>query len=157
MIGVYQITIGNYFYFGSSDNCMKRCLKEHLVSLQKGKHGNKKMQSVFNKHQTFSWEVVEDCDDRGMAYAVEQSYVHSNFGRPYCLNLNPNVSKPPVGPNKGKTFSDEHKAKMSKSKKGQKYPNRKSPTTVRQVCIYCKRDYASKDITRFHNDKCKEK
>lgn len=157
MIGVYRIYIGNYFYHGSSEDCEKRCIKQHLKELLKGSHRNKKMQNAFNKHKTFEWEVVEECDDRDVSYAVEQRYIDVNLKNKYSLNLNRSASKPPSGLRRGMKCSEEHKQKISQSKKGSKYLNRKSPTIIRQKCIYCGNDYAPKDITRFHNEKCKEK
>lgn len=154
--GVYQISIGDYYYFGSADDCSRRCVKQHLKCLKQGNHCNKKMQAVYNKYQTFSWEVVEDCDDRGMAYTVEQRYIDANFGRKHCLNQNDSVTKPPRRKS-GFVCNEEWCKNISLGKTGNKYPNRKSPTNIRQLCIYCGREYAMKDITRFHNEKCKEK
>jgi group I intron endonuclease len=113
--GVYQIFIEDYCYWGSSGNCEKRC-SDHLNSLKRGNHQNKKMQAVFNKYKTFDWQIIVACDDRDVAYLYEQDYIDAHFGLDKCMNLNAVASKPPS--QKGKKHTAETKSKMSAAKKG---------------------------------------
>lgn len=155
--GIYQISIGDYYYFGSADDCEKRCMKSHFAHLKLGKHCNKKMQNAFDKYQTFSWEVVEDCDDRGIAYAVEQRYIDANFGRKHCLNLNPVAAKPPshkglkLGP-----LSEEHKRNISEARLGIPSPNKGKPLPKLQ-CSHCCGWFNVGNLNRWHGDNCKHK
>jgi group I intron endonuclease len=137
MACVYEIWIGKYFYQGSTCNLEKR-MKEHLTELQSNKHGNYKMQNVFNKYKTFDYQVLVECEDRNMAYQYEQDFIDGSFGLEFYLNLNPSASAPPLAQMTGKKHSDKTKRqmsasatgrkqseeqikKMSESKKGQKY------------------------------------
>ena len=54
--GTYKISIGDYFYYGSSTNCDDRCLN-HFIDLVKNQHGNKIMQTVFNDLNAFSSDL----------------------------------------------------------------------------------------------------
>lgn len=162
--GVYQIWLGDYYYFGSAEDCDDRCLKEHLSALKCGTHRNKKMQNVFDKYQTFEYQIVVECDDRDTAYAWEQGFIDTHIGLQKCLNLNASAAKPPgfagkkhseetkllisVG-GKGKVRTDETKAAMSKSKKG--------VARQKDVCKYCGTVAMKSNITRWHNDNCKYK
>ena len=146
MIGVYEITIGDYYYFGSAKDCEHRCVKEHFASLKNGTHGNKKMQSVYNKHKTFDWQIVENCDDRGIAYLVEQAYLDANVGRKTCMNLSSRASAPPLLTGKQ---SNEHIQKRFASLKGFKHEIVK--------CAHCGKTGGSNAMSRWHGDKCKHK
>ena len=109
MNGVYEIWIGEYYYYGSSIECIKRS-RVHLRSLKNGNHVNKKMQNVYNKYKKFEFKIIIECKDRDTAYLYEQEFINTHFGLDKCLNLNSIASKPPS--NKGKKLSNETKEKM---------------------------------------------
>tara|TARA_R110000822_G_scaffold20605_12_gene65934 strand:- start:183 stop:689 length:507 start_codon:yes stop_codon:yes gene_type:complete len=119
MACVYEIWIGKYFYQGSTNNLEKR-MKEHLTELQSNKHGNYKMQNVFNKYKTFDYQVLVECEDRNMAYQYEQDFIDASIGLEFYLNLNPRASAPPLAQMTGKKHSDETKLKMRASAIGKK-------------------------------------
>lgn len=95
MPGVYQIWINDYFYFGSAEDIYTRCVKTHFALLKNGKHSNKKMQNVYNKHNIFRFDIIIECDSRDAAYAYEQDFIDTHFGLEKCMNLNPDASNPP--------------------------------------------------------------
>ena len=114
--GIYEIWIGEYFYQGSSKNIEER-IRVHKRDLKSGKHINKFMCNVWNKHKSFEYHVLVECEKHSLL-TWEQDYIDANFGLPKYMNLNPQASCPPPGSMKGKKHSDETKRKMSKSATG---------------------------------------
>ena len=114
--GIYEIWINDYFYQGSSKNIEQR-IYDHKRELKKSRHDNPKMQSVYNKYNTFEYQILVECDEVALL-KWEQDYIDANWGDEKYLNLNPFAAKPPG--NKGKKFSEEHKRKMSEANKGRK-------------------------------------
>jgi len=112
MTGVYEIWIGPYFYQGSSNQLEIR-RETHYENLKKGKHTNRKMQSVFNKYKTFKWQVLVECES-GLEKVYEQDYIDSNWGDKHCLNL----SDTAYGPRHNIPHTPEGKANISASLKG---------------------------------------
>jgi len=84
MTGIYEIWIGDNFYQGRSVDIEAR-IAAHQYTLKKGKH-NKYMQSAWNKHQTFEWHVLVECD-ASSAQSYEQAFLEANVGLPNCMNL----------------------------------------------------------------------
>lgn len=111
---VYEIWIGDYFYQGSTNNINKR-IRDHKNNLKKGKHSNAKMQAVWNKYQSFEHQILVECDEVAVRI-YEQDYIDANWGDPKYLNLAEKVGLLPD--NKGRKFSDEHRAKLSAAAKG---------------------------------------
>jgi group I intron endonuclease len=96
--GIYQIWIGDYYYFGSTNDFEVRG-KRHLSNLKKGKHQNPRMQNAYNKYQTFDFEIILTCDVNAL-YANEQAYIDTHYGLSKCININSIASGPPpkLGP-----------------------------------------------------------
>jgi group I intron endonuclease len=127
--GVYQITclVNGKRYIGSSVNVRER-LGIHRSALKHGKHINPKLQAVWNKHGAgeFVFEILEEADSERLM-AVEQAWLES--GRPE-LNINPNAD----APMRGKTWSAEHKAKISAWLMGHKVSaEQRAATTKRNL------------------------
>jgi hypothetical protein len=57
IFGIYQITIGNKKYIGSSVNLYKR-IRTHLTTLSKNKHENVYLQRCYNKYGKNSLEII---------------------------------------------------------------------------------------------------
>jgi len=92
---IYKIfnTVNEKFYIGQTRNFEKR-INEHVWSLKKNKHYNKKLQRAWNKHgqENFRFSIVEQvpADDLNK---VEQSYL--DIGAPY--NIAKSVLNPFMG------------------------------------------------------------
>jgi len=84
MTGVYEIWIGDKFYQGRSIDIEAR-IAAHQATLKQGKH-NKYMQAAWNKHQTFDWHVLVECD-ASSAQLYEQAFIDANLRLPNCMNL----------------------------------------------------------------------
>jgi hypothetical protein len=83
---IYRIDIGPYFYLGSAYNISSR-LKRHKNLLEKNKHGNKHMQSVFNKLRVFSYKIVEKLQEDEDQFEIEQIYLDLiDFNDRFTLN-----------------------------------------------------------------------
>ena len=127
LIGVYRISIGPFFYFGSSKNLKKR-ISAHLCRLRSGKHNNRFMQRAYSKHQTFRWKLIKICPlDRIIPF--EQKFLTRFASHPSCLNsatvaLSPfscplTIAKT-VARNKSMTWTDDMRRKISLANTGRK-------------------------------------
>jgi group I intron endonuclease len=111
--GIYKITnqINNKFYIGSAIDFNKR-FSDHVCSLNRRDHYNKKLQNAWNKHgkENFTFEIIEEVLDKSKLIEREQHYLDT---------LNPwyNVCKS-AGNTLGADFynSKSFKQKMRKSK-----------------------------------------
>lgn len=84
--GVYKITIGNRFYYGSTSKSLVLRKKQHIDELIAGRHPNRRMQHSWNKYQELTFEVMETClaeESRDR----EQVYLDLYFGDDLCLNM----------------------------------------------------------------------
>ena len=66
--------------------------------------------------------VIEYCPNEEILSEQEQMYLDLHYGRPKCLNLSPisgGGKVYDVPPNLGKTFSEEHRQKLSEAKLGE--------------------------------------
>jgi group I intron endonuclease len=114
--GVYRVDLGNeWFYVGSSQDLLIR-EREHQGRLERGSHGNRIMQNVFNKHRAFVFTVlgrypVEEIIER------EQELLDEYCQDPKCVNI---ATVAGTSPMTGRNHSDETKAKISASKTGRK-------------------------------------
>lgn len=111
--GIYQIRniINNKLYIGSSSRNLLFRRNQHFSELNNNKHPNKKLQNSFNKHgkNNFIFEILSKCPPE-YCIKLEQWFID---------NLKPeyNIRKL-ANSNKGIKLSEEHKLKISSSKKG---------------------------------------
>lgn len=106
-------------YVGSAVNLKKRIIKEHISELKRNKHRhNKLLQRYYNDNgpENLIWILLEECS-RDETLIKEQEWLDKL--RPFAdenrgFNFEKIVGKPFLG----KTFSDEHKEKISKGNKG---------------------------------------
>jgi hypothetical protein len=96
--GIYQIRNleNNKIYIGSTKNFLNR-YKQHLKRLEKNTHVNKKLQYSYNKYDSFSFEIVEICDNLDVIFDRELYYINKavceeNVELNKCKNLY-NISK----------------------------------------------------------------
>lgn len=87
--GIYCITINEKFYIGSCVHFGHR-MKEHTRKLRNGRHVNKFMQGVFDKHQMFEAELIETCAPCDLE-RLEQQYIDQWFDDERCMNLRPHA------------------------------------------------------------------
>lgn len=107
--GIYSISIGARFYFGSASISFQRRMTEHLSKLRNGKHNNAIMQAAFNKYgeSNFLFAIVERCEAE-KCLDREQEYLDEHFENNLCMNLSPTAES-----TRGFKFSDESKKKIS--------------------------------------------
>jgi len=110
--GLYQINIGDYFYFGQTQDFKQRKSK-HLWHLKKGTHRNKFMQNVYDKHQDFHFQEVLHCSVDELNQQ-EQRLLDAFWGTEGCLN----ISKDAEAVQRGLKRSEETKKKLSEAMKG---------------------------------------
>lgn len=127
---IYAITntLNNKMYIGSSVSCEKRW-NEHRRSLASGKHHSRYLQSSYKKYgkENFDFSIIEFVDDRDSLTKREQVWI--DFFKPK-YNGRP-IANSPLGTkhteqtklkmsaaHKGKIFSKNHCANISKAKKG---------------------------------------
>jgi len=113
--GIYQINIGDYFYFGQSVNLKER-KRAHRTALEQGKHPNPKMQSVYNKYQDFQWQEVSYCSHTELD-EQEQRLLDAFWGTEGCMNL----ARDARAPRRGIKVSEETREKMRKAMRGKKH------------------------------------
>ena len=141
MTGIYKITIGKWFYYGSSIDIRQRGWS-HKSSLKNNKHCNGVMQRVFNKHQEFNIECVEETTEDNLLI-VEQGYLDEYVGTDHCLNMNVLANGNYTTPenrlkslkamreaNTGATRTEESRQRMSSAAKN-RY---KDPEQKRALC-----------------------
>ena len=114
--GVYRIDLGNkWFYVGSSQDMAIR-ERDHRAGLERGCHGNRIMQNVFNKHGGFEFTVL----GRYPADQIierEQQLLDQHCQDPKCVNIATVAGTSPMA---GRNHSEFTKAKISASKTGRK-------------------------------------
>lgn len=123
--GIYTITnlINGKMYIGKAYNIYKRWAM-HLSLLRRNKSPNKYLQESWNKYGeiNFAFEILEDCS-LDLLNALEHYWcVTLNLtDRKYGYNLeSTHPYKKSYGPMEGKSFSVEHKKKLSLSHIGKK-------------------------------------
>ena len=114
--GIYQIRnlVNDKVYVGSAVNLHRR-KREHFTRLENNKHPNIKLQRAYNKYgsNNFIFEVIEIVDNKEFILSREQYYIdHLNV-----VNEGYNIN-PTAGSNLGMQWSDEVKAKISNTLKG---------------------------------------
>ena len=115
--GIYKIsnTINDKIYIGSAVNLNHR-YREHTKRLTSGAHHNIHLLRHFKKYgfKTLLFDYVELVDNKETLLEREQYWIdyYKNINNP-LFNINPTA-----GSNLGKTFSQEFKDKISRSRKG---------------------------------------
>jgi len=116
--GIYQIRnlVNDHSYVGQSAN-LKRRETRHFSELRNDKHDNIYLQRAFNKYgeENFKFEILLYCEIDQLTY-YEQNFVN-------ILNPEYNICRECVDSNKGTTWTDESKQKLSNSIKGEKNCN----------------------------------
>ena len=142
--GIYKITIGSRFYYGSAKNIKQRCAS-HISDMKKGTHANRMIQASYNKYKYALFEVIEICHDvisnPSSLLRSEQRWIDFGYSSDNCMNICPtagnsmgvkhtkesrlNMSKAHIGlrtgashPRFGKGCSDEQREKCSKANMG---------------------------------------
>lgn len=92
IIGAYLITDfwTKKFYVGSSRNVKKR-FQGHIAQLQRGKHHNSELQSLWWKTKGFSLTVFPT-ETREDAYLLEQDIINRHLESPLMVNIGMGVS-----------------------------------------------------------------
>jgi group I intron endonuclease len=62
-----------FYYIGQTINVKAR-MREHLTKLKRGAHGNKKIQSVYNRYGIPVFQIIEQCSVNALN-AAEQKYL----------------------------------------------------------------------------------
>lgn len=125
---IYSLTIkkgGKYYiYVGHSAKGENHRRKQHLFSLEKGKHRNKKMQALWNsiRRPVLEFKIIEKC-------LIKDRLEREQF---WIDKLKPNLNLAPVaGSTLGYKFPQEVLDRLSKSHKGA----RVSSETKRKMSI----------------------
>lgn len=158
---VYQIHIGPYKQIGSTSK-LKTRMKNHLNALKENRHWNSYMQSVYNKHQSFEYEILFSFDTREEAYAKEQELLDLYFNKEGYTMLHPKAiggSLPgDLSFNKGRKYSqetiDKRRAKTIGLKHTEEY-KKKASERVKEEYASGKRVHPF--LGRKHSDEAKKK
>lgn len=147
--GVYAIVFctdhGRKIYIGSTAESFHGRLRRHFGLLKKGNHPNPYMQSLWNKHKVFRFEILKILNSQDLVVVEEQKYIDQlceverinfgpalpspTFGMKYSLETRKKISramkerlKSPEERKKisraGSVHSQETREKMSRSHKG---------------------------------------
>jgi len=91
--GVYQIRIGEGYYYGSTKDFHKREL-EHRAALIRGNHRNQRLQRSYDKYKEFFFERVIGCH-KDQRFKFEQELLDHHQADPKLMNICLIVNKPP--------------------------------------------------------------
>jgi len=81
--GIYYIKISEKDYVGSSNSIGHR-LKHHLWAMSNCRHHNRTMQNCWNKHQTASFKVLEECHPDDL---IEREKYYIDTLNPYINHI----------------------------------------------------------------------
>jgi len=109
--GLYKISIGPKFYYGSSKNLYNRAY-QHVPELRSNKHKNPYMQKAYNKYQEVKFEVIAICEIE-QRRELEHKLLQNVKKDTHCMNLTYRTE----GPSDVK-WSKEARKNMSKKMKG---------------------------------------
>lgn len=101
--GIYKITIGRWYYYGSTNNFERR-KNQHFKMLVENRHYNSKLQRAYNKYQVFNFEVSAYEQDTDKLVELEQLVLDECVGKDNCANLSPYANKCPGFPGKRPSF-----------------------------------------------------
>lgn len=137
--GIYALNINDKFYIGSAINLRMR-RHSHKKKLNNNYHPNKHMQAAYNKYQTFSFIVIEYCENEELLnreqYWIDKLNVceigynkrkipNSNLGLKFSVETKAKMSQSSKNANNqralGRTLSDEEKLKLSIRMKNRKW------------------------------------
>lgn len=132
--GIYCISNSKYFYVGQSVDIYRRWNK-HRWELKNDRHKNKIMQNVYNLHKEddpFEYTIIRESEAEELNKLEKEFMIEYYYKFPdkRCMNIadpekcytsNPETRKKISIAMTGKSLSEETKAKMSKSRKGQKH------------------------------------
>ena len=108
---LYEILniVNNKRYIGQTMRSPAARWPEHITKLNKGVHGNAKLQAAWNKYgsKNFIFSVIVKCESAEELNVLEEAYVKRNVNG---YNL--------VGGGKNRKWSVESRRKLSKSKSG---------------------------------------
>lgn len=108
--GLYIIWFSDTHYYGGRTKDYKGRWCRHLYNLRRGKHVNRHMQSVFNKHgQRFEPEVITDFVTEAEQVEAEQRWLDIHHGQNGCVNLSKSADS---GMMRGRRHTEESKQKM---------------------------------------------
>lgn len=132
--GIYCISNSKYFYIGQSIDIYRRWNK-HRWELKNNKHKNQIMQNVYNLYietDPFEFAIIKEVSTE-LLNKFEKEFIieyHYKFPDKRCMNIsdpercytsNINTRQKISLALTGISLSEETKAKMSKSRKGQKH------------------------------------
>lgn len=132
--GIYRITCGDYFYFGSTRNFSSRRYV-HEWSLKKGMHCNPVLQDAFNRLGKIGFSVIEAIHSDDPLTPSEQAHIDIHRGNPFLCNIIDPVPKymtdeewSEIRANAPGRYnrSEESKARIAESKKGSLNPRSKA-------------------------------
>lgn len=132
--GIYCISNSKYFYIGQSVDIYRRWNK-HRWELKNDKHKNQIMQNVYNLYKEddpFEYAIIKESEAEELN-RLEKEFVieyYYKFPDKRCMNIadpekcytsNPETRQKISMTMTGRSLSEETKAKMSESRKGQKH------------------------------------
>jgi hypothetical protein len=85
--GLYIIWLSDTHYYGGRTKSFADRWGQHLAELQRGSHGNPRMQNVWNKYRRFEPQALKTCATREDRVAFEQAWLDKHFCKPDCVNL----------------------------------------------------------------------
>lgn len=132
--GIYCISNSKYFYIGQSVDIYRRW-NNHRWELKNNKHKNQIMQNVYNLYtetDPFEYTIIKETIITELNKTEKEFIIeyHYKFPSKRCMNIadpercytsNPETRKKISMTMTGKSLSEETKAKMSESRKGQKH------------------------------------
>lgn len=132
--GIYCISNSKYFYIGQSVDIYRRW-NRHRWELKNNKHKNQIMQNVYNLYtetDPFEYTIIKETIITELNKTEKEFIIeyHYKFPSKRCMNIadpercytsNPETRKKISMTMTGKSLSEETKAKMSESRKGQKH------------------------------------
>lgn len=118
-VGIYLITCSvpdcRPRYYVGQTSCLKKRVSAHVSRLKSGKHHNRKMQGAWSKYgqAAFKFELIEECEP-SLLDGCEQWWLAEMVGHASVFN----IGTDPGAFMRGRSFSDEHRAKISKALTG---------------------------------------
>lgn len=126
--GIYVITnqVTNNRYVGQSNDCERR-FYDHLYELDSGDHWNRHLQNSYNKYgrNAFIFSILEECS---IDQLTGREQFWADHFRSQGIELY-NTGQFLDAPNRGKTFSDDHRESLSRSHLGKS----RSPEFIAKV------------------------